>query len=152
MVVTVIQNAPMSVAASEPQIRLKVDLDERCYLFPDGKVLNHLLLCCYESGVIGIDAVYAFNNTRRPPRIVEFSLDEARGFVRELVNAVYYAKPAFFLAETVRCTCNVAANGYHIEVTRADEGSEIMLSTGVIWRVIKALLAAVDSIAPVSAN
>jgi hypothetical protein len=48
---------------------------------------------------------------------VELDLAEARRFVRELVGAVYFAKPA----DSVRVPIDVAANGYHLEITRADE-------------------------------
>jgi hypothetical protein len=130
----------------------KVELDERCLAFPDGKILQHLLIGGAARNQISIDAVFAFNRTRHDPRIALLTLAEARDFAKELANAVYTARTGFVLSDTLKITINVIANGYNIEIVRAEERREIMFSTGVIWRVIKALLLAIDSISPVVSN
>ena len=142
----------VSPRLNPPVPSVKIELDERCLVFPDGKAITHLLLTALPNRRIAIDAVFAFNQTRRNPRIAELSLDEARGFARELVNAVYYAKTAFFLADSVRIAINVAPNGYHLELMRADDTVEVMLGIGSIWRFIKGFLLAIDSAAPVIAH
>src|SRR5215218_5988735 len=85
-----------------PGASVKIELDERCFVFPDGKVLSHLVLTKSSARRIAVDAVFPFNQTRRDPSILELGLEEARGFVRELVGAVYYAKTAFYLSDSVR--------------------------------------------------
>jgi len=144
---------PLLLSGIQPrELAVKVDLDDRCFLFPDGKIVSNLMLVAGSERNIAIDAVFLFNQTHLPPRIVEMSLTEAQGFVRELLNAVYYAKTSFFLGASVRVTINVAANGYHIEFLRSQETIELLVSTGSIWRFIKGVLSAVDGSAPVVSN
>jgi hypothetical protein len=143
--------AETAPSAALPPV-FKVELDERCLVFPDGKILQHLLIGGAGRNQISIDAVFAFNRTRHDPRIALLSLGEARDFVKELANAVYTARTGFVLNDTLKITINVIANGYNIELVRAEERREIMFSTSVIWRVIKALLLAIDSVSPVVAN
>src|SRR5215208_3928163 len=134
------------------ELSVKVELDERCFLFPDGKHISHLLFVAGTDRNIALEAVFSFNQTRRSPRILEVSLSEAQGFVRELVNAVYYAKTSFFLSSAIRVSITVAANGYHMEFLRADQTTELLISAGAIWRFIKGVLVAIDSSAPVVSN
>src|SRR3954453_10333525 len=108
MNVSLLPNAEKVTPSRE--LSVKVELDERCFFFPDGKHISHLLLVAGSDR--NIVAVFSFNQTRRSPRIIEVSLPEAQGFVRELVNAVYYAKTSFFLSGAIRVSITVAANGY----------------------------------------
>jgi hypothetical protein len=136
----------------EPETILRVELDDRCFLFPDGKQLAHLLVHVQKTGGIAFDAVYGFNKTRLPARFLVLGLEEAKVFVRELIDAIYAAKPTFVLNDTIRITILVVANGYRIEFLRNDSKHELFLSTSVIWRFVKALLMAVDEASPVVAN
>jgi hypothetical protein len=142
-------SAPISVALAR---KAASSAARASFVFPDGKIALHLLLTPLLRRAIAVDAVFAFNETRRNPRLCDFNLDDATGFVRELVNAVYYAKTSFFLADSVRATINVAANGYRLEITRADETLELIISTGAIWRLIKGLMVAIDRASPIVAN
>lgn len=130
----------------------KVELDDRCLLFPAGKVAQHLIINGDGRGQISLDLVFAFNRMRIPPRLATLSVTDMREFVRELVSAVYQAKTTVFLSDEWKITIYVIANGYHLEFLREDRKSELYLSTGVIWRVIKMLLMAVDSAMPVASN
>jgi hypothetical protein len=150
MNVSLLPNAEKVTPSRE--LSVKVELDERCFLFPDGKHISHLLLVAGSDRNIVLEAVFSFNQTRRSPRIIEVSLPEAQGFVRELVNAVYYAKTSFFLSGVIRVSITVAANGYHLEFMRADQTTELLISAGAIWRFIKGILVAIDSSAPVVSN
>lgn len=138
--------------APPPQLAVKIELDERCFLFPDGKVLTHLLLGSAQGEAVTFDAVFAFNHTRRDPRVLELSLADAKGFVRELIHSVYYAKTCFFPTENLRATITVAANGYHLEFVRAEQTVELLISTGSIWRFTKGVLLATDNASPIVAN
>ena len=134
-----------------PNPTVRIELDERCVLFPDGKLVSHLLVTPGRGSIL-LDAVFQFNETRRNPRIVELSLPEARGFARELVNAAYYAKPSFFLLDTLQATIYVAQHGFHIEILRSEVKTELLVSVPSIWRLIKGLLSAIDSCSPIIAN
>jgi hypothetical protein len=142
----------VSTAVVEADTTFKVELDDRCFLFPDGKQLAHLLVSAPRTGGITFDAVYGFNKTRLPSHILRLELSEAKQFVREFIDAIYAAKPGFVLTENIRITILVVANGYRLEFLRNDQKQEIFLSTSVVWRFVKALLMAVDEASPVVAH
>jgi hypothetical protein len=85
----------VSAAVVEADTIFKVELDDRCFLFPDGKQLAHLLVSAPRTGGITFDAVYGFNKTRLPSHILHLELSEAKQFVREFIDAIYAAKPGF---------------------------------------------------------
>ena len=130
---------------SEPAV--KVELDERCFLFPDGKVVRHVVIAG-ERNSVTIDAVFDFNETRRSPRIIELSLADAAGFARELANAAYYAKTSFFLSDGLQASINIAQHGCLIEFLKFDARVEFMVTVPATWRLIKGLLSAIDARAP----
>ena len=142
---------PAPAAAPKPTM-FKVEMDDRCMVFPDGKTLQHVLITNDEMGRLTIDAVYVFNASRLDPHILALPLAEAREFTRELVGAVYQAKTGFYLSDEWKITINVQANGYQIEIAQAARKTEIFLSTAVIWRFIKALLMTIDQASPVQAH
>jgi len=45
---------------AEPAFTLTIDLDQRCLLFPDGKVLTQLRLSAARSGSLTIEALFSF--------------------------------------------------------------------------------------------
>ncbi len=130
----------------------KVELDERALLFPDGKIVNHIMIAFEPPGAIHLDCIFQFNKAHQPPRIASFTVDEAREFAKELVNAVYRARTSFVLSETLKVNINVITNGYQIEISRWNQTTELFLSTSVIWRFIKGLLMTLDEASPVRSN
>jgi hypothetical protein len=126
---------------------VKVELDERCFLFPDGKVVRHVVIGG-ERHAVTIDAVFDFNETRRNPRIIELSLADAAGFARELANAAYYARTSFFLSDGLQASINIAQHGCLIEFLKFDAKVEFMVTVSATWRLIKGLLSAIDARAP----
>jgi hypothetical protein len=134
------------------EIIAKIELDERCFLFPDGKVMSHLLITREGPDRFGVDAVYPFNGTRLPARVLHLSREEMKLFGRELLDSVYAAKSGFVLRDTLKVAIIVVANGYRIEFQRAEAKTELYLSTGAIWRVIRGVLGAVDQSSPVISN
>ncbi len=133
-------------------VQYKIELDERAILLPDGKILQHLMIYQERDGTIALDGAFAFNRTRRPARLIALSLADAGAFAAELVGAVYAAKTSFMYGAGLKITITVVANGYRLEVQEGRDSFELFLSTGVIWRVIKGLLAAIDAASPVVPN
>ncbi len=150
-------NRPATVTlATLPAVRpplaspqFKVELDDRAILLPDGKIVQHLVVTPEADGRIRLDGVFAFNVVGRSPHILTMTGDDAAAFTAELIAAVYAAKTSFMFSERLKITITVVANGYRLEVQEpsrdAPDGFELYLSTGVIWRVIKGLLAAIDA-------
>src|ERR1043165_4584335 len=104
--------APRLIAELKPRHEIKVDLDDRSFLFPAGKALAQLMFSC-DSRRIFIDAVFPFNQTRTPPRLLALELEDAREFARKLVEAVHYARTQLVVTEGIRVSIAVVANGYH---------------------------------------
>ncbi|MBF0310497.1 MAG: hypothetical protein HQL56_13305 [Magnetococcales bacterium] len=127
---------------------VSVDLDERAFLFPEGKLMNQLRFAALANGEVQIDAVYAFNASRSTPELVRLSLDDARELAKRLVEGVYRAQTQHIASDSTRITLFVIANGYMIQIGDMNNAQEIFLSTSVIWRVCQALLRVVDMLTP----
>jgi hypothetical protein len=143
--------APRLVTELKPKFEVKVDLDERSFLFPAGKALAQLAFLS-DGTLIFVDAVFPFNQSRTPPRILTLELEDAQELARGLVHAVHYAKTQLVITMGVRITISVVANGYHLQIGDMNAATEIFLSTGVIWRVCQGMLRICDFIAPVESH
>jgi hypothetical protein len=134
-----------------PPYAVKVELDERAYLFPAGKSVMQLIFYA-DARRIHVEAIYPFNQSRTPPRLLTLELDDARELGRKLVDAVHTARTQLVVSQGVRIAINVVANGYHIQIGDMNAATELFLGTGSIWRVCQGLLRAVDYISPVESN
>jgi len=136
---------------SKPKYEVKIDLDERAFLFPSGKPVIQLTIQA-DGKRIHVDAVFAFNQARTPPRICSLSLDDARQLGRKLVDAVHTARTQLVVSESARITVTVVANGYHLQIGDLSQPTELFLSTACIWRVCQGLLRVIDHVAPIESN
>jgi hypothetical protein len=143
--------APRLVSELKPQFEIKVDLDERSFLFPAAKSVSQLLFLS-DGKTIFVEAIYPFNQTRTPPRIIQLSLEDAREFGRRLIEAVHGARTQFVVTSGIRITINVIANGYHLQFGDMNSATELFLGTSCIWRVCQGLLRIADLISPVESN
>ena len=145
------QQTPRLVTALKPKFEVKVDLDDRAFLFPAGKSISQLILL--SDGVsVQIEAAYLFNQSRTPPRLLTLDYEDARELGRRLVEAVHHARTQLVITAGVRITINVVANGYHLQIGDMNDATELFLSTGCSWRVCQGLLRVIDLISPVEAN
>jgi hypothetical protein len=134
-----------------PDHELALDLDERAVLFPAGKGIIRLVLSPERDG-IAFDAVFAFNESRSPSRIMWLSLEDAGIFGRCLVDSVYQARAQHAISETMRIGISVHVNGFHIDIMEAGRQSELFVGLNSIWRVALLVLRAVDRLSPREAN
>jgi len=139
------------IAEPSQRFEIKVDLDDRAFLFPSGKQLVQISFIA-EGQSIHLDAAYAFNQSRASPRLLTLNRADGRELARKLIDAVYAARTQIIASETTRITITVIANGYHFQIGDLNDASELFLSTGCIWRVCHGLLRALDSIAPIETN
>ena len=142
---------PVPKLRVKPDYVIKIDLDERAFLFPAGKSVSQIAFVT-EGRLIHMEAVYPFNETRTPPRLLTLTLEDAREFARRLVDAVYQARTQLAMSDGMRIAINVIANGYHLQIGDMSDPTDLYLSTGCIWRVCQGLLRIIDHIAPVEAN
>jgi hypothetical protein len=136
---------------ARPEHVVKVDLDDRAFLFPAGKSIAQIAFAT-EGRAIHLEAIYPFNETRTPPRLLTLALEDAKEFARRLIDAVYQARTQLAVSDGMRISVNVIANGYHIQIGDMSDPTDLYLSTGCIWRVCQGLLRAIDHIAPVESN
>jgi hypothetical protein len=146
-----INPTPRIIAEFRPKHEIKVDLDERAYLFPAGKSVSQLLFLS-DGRTIFVEAVYPFNQSHTPPRLVLLDLEDAREFGRRLIEAVHCARNQLVVTSGIRISINVVANGYHLQFGDMNSATELFLGTNCIWRVCQGLLRIVDLIAPVESN
>jgi hypothetical protein len=146
-----INPAPRIIAELRPKHEIKIDLDERCFLFPAGKSVSQLLLLS-DGHTILIDAIFPFNQARTPPRLATLDIEDAREFGRRLVEAVHTARTQLVGTNGIRISINVIANGYHLQFGDMNASTELFLGTSCIWRVCQGLLRIVDLIAPIESN
>ncbi len=142
---------PRLATELKPDYAVKVDLDERAFLFPAGKPLVQLVFLAQRK-TIHVEAVFAFNESRTPPRILSLDLEDARELGRRLVDAVHLARTQLVITTGLRVTINVIANGYHLQVGDMNQSTDLFLGTGCIWRVCQGILRIIDYIAPVESN
>lgn len=145
------QPTPRLVATLKPKYEVKVDLDDRAFLFPAGKSLAQIVYLS-DGQKIYVEAAYHFNQSRTPPRLMTLDFEDASELARRLVEAVHHARTQLVITSGVRITINVVANGYHFQIGDMNEALELFLGTGSIWRVCQGLLRIIDLIAPVEAN
>ena len=142
---------PVPRLRTRPEFAVKIDLDDRAFVFPAGKSVAQISVTT-EGRLVHLDAVYLFNETHTPPRLLTLDLDDARELARRLVDAVYQARTQLAMSDGMRIAINVIANGYHLQIGDMSNPTDLYLSTGCIWRVCQGLLRIVDHIAPVESN
>lgn len=144
---------PREAAASPaPDAVIKVDLDERAFAFPQAKQILQLHILVYRPQLVRIEATYAYNEARASHELFELPADDAREFVRKLVETVYRATSSQVISRSTTLSINVVTNGYLLQMGDHEHIREIFLSTGCIWRVCNGLARAVDFISPIASN
>jgi hypothetical protein len=142
---------PVPKLKTRPEYVVKIDLDDRAFLFPAGKSIAQIAFVT-DGRMIHLEAVYPFNETHTAPRLFTLGLDDAKDFARRLIDAVYQARTQLAMSDGMRIAINVVANGYHLQIGDMSDPTDLYLSTGCIWRVCQGLLRVIDRIAPVEAN
>ncbi|MFL6817150.1 MAG: hypothetical protein ACJ8EF_04310 [Bradyrhizobium sp.] len=146
-----INSSPRLVTELKPKYEIKVDLDERAFLFPAGKSVSQLLFLS-DGRTIFVEAVFPFNQSHTPPRLIALDLEDAREFGRRLIEAVHCARTQLVVTGGVHISINVIANGYHLQFGDMNKATELFLGTSCIWRVCQGLLRIADLIAPNESN
>src|SRR5262245_39374908 len=67
---------PRIVVEVKPKYEVRVDLDERAFLFPAGKSISQVLFQSDGRRIV-LEAIYPFNQTRTPPRLLSLELEDA---------------------------------------------------------------------------
>lgn len=131
---------------------VKIDLDERAFVFPQHKSVQQLHLHVIRPNTVRFEAVYAFNLNRESPVLFELTGDDTAELARRLVEAVYRAQSSQVVSATASLSITVVANGYIIQHNDAAGPTEFFLGSGCIWRVCGGIARAVDFLSPIASN
>ncbi|KAA5606973.1 hypothetical protein F1188_03415 [Roseospira marina] len=141
--------AAMPVLADSHDVR--VDLNERCFLFPTGKGVLHLVLSARaEPPTLEMRAVFGFNQTRADGTVDRFTLVEAHTLARAMIEGVYQARTQTVFLEGRRVALVCHTNGF--VMVGPDECYELFLSGQTLITVAQGILRAVDKVARTEAH
>lgn len=129
---------------------VRVDLNDRCFLFPAGKGVSHLVAAADADQGLELRAVFAFNQSRADSTIDHFSLDEARSLARSMIEGVYQARTqtVFLDGRRLALVCNT--NGF--VMLGHEEAYALFVSGQNLIQVAQMLLRAVDKAMPVESH
>ena len=127
---------------------VKIDLDERAFLFPQPKSLTQLQLYVHKPSLIRFEVVYAFNHAHASSALFDINVHECAELSRRLVEAVYRAQSTQIVTDNVSVAMTIAPNGYIIQINEHAASTEMFIGTGSIWRVLSGIARAVDLLAP----
>jgi hypothetical protein len=131
---------------------IKIELDERAFVFPQHKSLQQLHIHVLRPSTLRFEAVYAFNHNRESPVLFDMSATDAAELARRLVEAVYRAQSTQVVTATSSLSITVVANGYIIQVADSAGPLELFLGSGCIWRVCGGIARGVDFLSPIASN
>ena len=131
---------------------IKIDLDERAFVFPQHKSVQQLHLHVHRPGTVRFEAVYGFNQNRMSPVLFELHAEDCMELARRLVEAVYRAQSTQVVSATASLAITVVANGYIVQYNDARGPTELFLGSACIWRVCGGTARAVDFLAPIASN
>jgi hypothetical protein len=148
---------PMRLGAVRPEVKaaaetapqradavIKVELDERAYLFPRPKQLTHLQVSVYKPTRAEVSAIFAYNTSGQPTQLFDLNAEDITDFTQQVVGSVYRAQSGMIVTKSISIGISVVANGYIWQFGDLTSPQELYLSTGGIWRVCGAFGRACD--------
>lgn len=133
-----------SPAAVRSRLVINVELDDRSFLFPDGKVLSHITVQENDDGLVQLEGIFPFNETRLDPVIHALAPDDAKDFARAILDAVYQGRTQHVLSDTVRIAILFNPNGFVVKFGEERALKEVFLNSPAIIRLAQGILRLVD--------
>lgn len=127
---------------------VKIDLDERAFIFPQAKSLTQLQIYVHKPSLIRFEVAYAFNHAHASTALFDINTQDCTELSRRLVEAVYRAQSTQIVTDNVSVAMTVVANGYILQINEHAASTELFLGTASIWRVLSGIARAVDLLAP----
>ncbi len=142
----------VALGRASTDVVIKVDLDDRAFLFPHQKAVQQLSLHVHSQSRVRFEMAFAFNQARSSTLLMELGAEEAAELSRKLVESVYRAQGSQLVTRTLSIGILVVANGYIVQINEHNLQTELFLSTSCIWRVCNAIMRAVDLSRPSDTN
>lgn len=139
--------SPAAVPAVNTQrsrLVINVELDDRSFLFPDGKPLSHVAIHETERGLIRLEGVFPFNETRTDPVIQTLEVEDARDLARTIIDAVYQGRTQHVLTDEVKIAILFNPNGFVLRFGEERTLKEVFVNSPAIIRIAQGLLRMVD--------
>ncbi|PWC35722.1 hypothetical protein [Azospirillum sp. TSO22-1] len=136
-----------AVALAQRSLTVNVELDDRSFLFPAGKPLSHLMIHVDEAGLVRLDAVFQFNESRQPAEIAALGEDDARDFARALIDAVYQGRTQHVLSDEARLAVIFNPNGFVLKFGEERALRELFVNSPAIIRIAQGIMRVVDRLA-----
>lgn len=122
---------------------INVELDDRSFLFPDGKTVSHAALR-EEGDRVRIDGVFHFNESRQDTLIQTLDVDDAREFARAVVEAVSQGRTQHVLSDAVRIAVIFNPNGFMIRFGEGRAMRELFVNSPAVLRLAQGVLRLAD--------
>jgi hypothetical protein len=136
----------------EPDAQIKVELDERCFLFPTAKGVTHIQFLVYRNQKLRLELVFPYNVSQTPIEFLEFKPAAVPEFTRKLVDAVYRTTSFLYISDRQNVAFATHVNGYTLQVGDIASQRELFLSLASIWRLSNAFCRASDFLATPAAH
>jgi hypothetical protein len=153
--IQVVLDAPAKTEVAvnrEPDAVIKVELDERCFLFPAAKGVTHMHLLVYRNEKLRIELTYPYNISQTPVEFIELKPAAVPEFTRKLVDAVYRTTSFLYISDKQNIAFATHVNGYTLQVGDYGRQREVFLSLTCIWRLSNAFCRASDFLATPAAH
>jgi hypothetical protein len=136
----------------EPDALIKVDLDERCFLFPTAKGVSAINFLIYRDEKLRLELAFPYNISQTPVEFLELKPTDVPEFTRKMVDAVYRTTSFLFIADRRNIAFATHANGYTWQVGDFTSQRELFVSLNCIWRLCGAFGRASDILATPQAH
>lgn len=130
---------------------VNVEMDDKCFLFPQGKALSHLVFTWTREGV-GIGAAFHYNHARSDGHIADLSVEDAVDLTRYLVDAFYQSRTQAVLSDTIKATVIHHPNGFQLVFEQEGALREVYCGQATPLRLARGLSQLLDANIPTDAN
>ena len=130
---------------------VNVETDDKCFLFPQGKALSHIVFTWLQD-IVRISAAFHYNQARSDGHIADLGFEEAVELTRYLVDAFYQSRTQTVLSDKVKATVIHHPNGFQLVFEQEGETREVYCGQASPVRLARGLSQLLDANIPTDAN
>lgn len=131
-------------SAQRSRLVINVELDDRSFLFPDGKPLSHIAIHENDEGLVRLEGVVPFNESRTDTVIQTLEVEDARDLARAIIDAVYQGRTQHVLSDAAKIAILFNPNGFVLKFGEERALREVFVNSPAIIRIAQGLLRMVD--------
>ena len=130
---------------------VNVEMDDKCFLFPQGKAMSHIVFSWLQDR-IRIAGAFHYNHARSDGHVADLEVEEAVELTRYLVDAFYQSRTQTVLSDRVKATVIHHPNGFQLVFEQEGETREIYCGQASPVRLARGLSQLLDANIPTAAN